>query len=133
MSEDFWQIARPFLPSVKTAQAIVYGSNDYLIFKALMLKIGFSLAKENCVICVSDGQKELRRLYLKGKSMSDKSDQKYILRDIRLPFEGKAYTKESMTDAVAQRMLKKFPSYITFFESIPSPKKATSKKEKPSE
>lgn len=125
MGEEFWEIAKPFLN--QTARKITHGE-QYPVFLAVMLKINFQVERRDCVTCVGDGQAALRKLYYKQFPMKD---QEYILKDLKVPFEGVAYTRENITDAIAKKMLKTYPEFIKLFEKIPAAKPKPRKK-KPS-
>ena len=100
-----------------------YNPSDKLLIRRLYREVlGKEMRKTSCQTCYHDAVVEMY-CYIKNKGRMAKT-RKYLLKAgavIQNPnFEGgKVYTNVNLTDAVAEKYLKKYPGRAVLFQRIP--------------
>lgn len=93
--------------------------------RGVMYVLGEPIEKGNCIRCISDALKALKRydrqnkadeMAKKGKA---KSEAKYILNEVMVAFNGAQYSPRNITDEVAKAMLRQDPAKSVLFSSLP--------------
>ena len=117
-SNDFWKLATPFLSL--TSNQIAHDPIKRGQFRAILHTIGYSMDND-CVKCISDGKKALKKRYsvYKREVKMAKKKQQFKLKPIKVYKAGMSCTPESVGDAEAIKILKLDPTDIRLFEVYP--------------
>ena len=122
MDRPVWEVVQEYGFLDMTARQLAAETEvKKVIFYAIMSSVGSPVAQTDCVRCFHDSLNVLRRKRREEKmAKAKKNKQKYVLKDLRIGFEGVAVTRENCTDELARKMLIANPSWTPFFESLPA-------------